>query len=80
MILVPRERPRKFKVLRMLKVFANDDAPTATGEVVFDNVRVPPPTASWGRGGASRSPRGRLGPAASTIACDRSAWPSARWS
>ena len=45
----------------------------------YDNVRVPVRTCSARRAAASRSPRPGSGPAGSTTACGRSAWPSGRW-
>ena len=79
MILVPRDTPG-VRIVRPLTVFGYDDRDHGGhAEIAFDDVRVPASNLIGGEGDGLRD---RAGPArtraASTTACARSAWPSAR--
>ena len=78
MILVPKDTPG-VNIQRSTSLFGYDDGPHGGhAEIVYDNVRVPPPTCSARRATGSGSPRNGLVRAGSTTPCARSGWPSAR--
>ena len=77
MILVPRDTPG-VTIVRNITV-VNHYAPEGHCEITFDNVRVPARNLLGEEGSGFALAQARLGRAASTTACVRSARPSLRW-
>jgi len=79
MLLVPAET-KGIEKLRAMKVYGADDAAARpSAHKIYPMCACRARRSFWGAGAASRSRKGGSGPAASIIACARSARPSGLW-